>query len=248
VVFLALHGGTGEDGRLQSVLELAGLCYTGSGPLGSALAMDKDVSKRLFRDAAIPTPDWMLSPFSAADVELKLGTPVIVKPNAQGSTVGLSLVRQAEGLDRAIARAAEFGEVMAEQFIAGRELTVGVLDGRPLAVGEILIGHDAVFEYEEKYQAGAVREVFPADVPASVAAEAQRLALAAHGVLKLDGFSRADFRLDEEGALWLLEVNTLPGMTATSLLPQSANAAGIPFDALCQRILELGLNRAAGQA
>ncbi|GAB3245819.1 D-alanine--D-alanine ligase [Chitinimonas naiadis] len=246
LVFLALHGGTGEDGTLQAMLNLAGVAYTGSGQLGSAIAMDKDMAKRLFVAADIPTPSWMMAPAGSAAVASGLGFPLIVKPNSQGSTVGLSIVRQPAELEPAIRLAGQYGgEVMLERYIAGRELTVGVLDGKALAVGEILLGTQPVFDYRTKYQAGAVREVFPADVPPTIEQEAQRLAVLAHHVLKLDGYSRADFRLDADGQLWCLEVNTLPGMTATSLLPQSAAAVGIDFPALCECICQLALARHA---
>jgi len=244
VVFLALHGGSGENGQFQALLELAGVVFTGSGSFGSGLAMDKDVSKRLFRAAGIPTPDWTVAPLSSGESAVRLGYPMIVKPNAQGSTIGLSLVRSSEDLDAAIRVASPYGEILFERFIRGRELTVGVLAGEALAVGEILLDPDATFTYEQKYQAGAVQEVFPADIPPSVRDEVKRLALLAHSCLKLDDYSRSDFRLDESGQLWLIEVNTLPGLTATSLLPQSAAAAGIDYSTLCERICELALRRA----
>ncbi len=243
LVFLALHGGTGENGEVQALLDLAGISYTGSGPLGSGMAMDKDISKRLFRTAGVRTPDWTMGPAAASASEI--GLPIVVKPNGQGSTVGLSLVRAADDLARAAQIAGQYGEVMFEQFIAGRELTVGVLDGVALTVGEIALDPDTVFSYQDKYQPGAVRETFPADLPPAVTAEAQRLALAAHRALKLDGYSRSDFRLDADGLLWLIEVNTLPGMTATSLLPQSAAAAGIDYETLCERISTLAIERHA---
>jgi len=248
VVFLALHGGSGEDGRIQSLLELAAIPYTGAGPLGSALAMDKDVAKRLFRAAGIDTPDWLTGAASAGEIVQRLGLPVVVKPNAQGSTVGLSLVRAEADVDAAVAVASEFGEVLFERFVPGREVTVGVLDGVALAVGEVAIPADSVFGYADKYQVGAVVERFPADLPEPLARHAQDVAAHAHRVLKLDGYSRSDFRLDAEGRLWLLEVNTLPGLTATSLLPQSAAAVGIEFGALCEHICELGMQRAGGMA
>ncbi|MDQ7914596.1 D-alanine--D-alanine ligase [Pseudomonas sp. 102515] len=242
LLFLALHGGTGENGTLQTLLDLAELRYTGSGRVGSAVAMDKDLSKRLFRAAAVPTADWLMAPVAAATVAATLGFPVIVKPSQQGSTVGLSKVSRAEDLQPAIELALRYDrEVMIERFVAGRELTVGVLGDQPLAVGEIVLGQSGVFDYTSKYQPKGAVEVFPAEVSPEIAEEARRLALAAHRALKLDGYSRADFRLDAEGRLWCLEVNTLPGMTATSLLPQSAAAMGIDFDELCERICQLAL-------
>ena len=154
VVFIALHGGAGEDGRIQAVLDLAGLAYTGSNHIASAAAMDKDLSKRLFRAAGVPTADWRMAPVAAEEVAGALGWPVVVKPNKQGSTVGLSVVRAADALPAAIALAQRYDdEVMVERFIPGRELTVGVLQGRALPVGEI-IAPGEVFDYRAKYQAG----------------------------------------------------------------------------------------------
>jgi len=237
VVFLALHGGTGENGTVQSLLDLHGLRYTGSGRLGSALAWDKGVAKELFALWQIPTPPWRKAPASAETIERELGFPVIVKPSGQGSTVGLSLVREGAGLDEAVALAASYdGDVLIETYIAGRELTVGVLGDQPLAVGEIIPAHGDIFDYESKYQPGAATEVFPADIPGALAKQVQALGLIAHAALRLSAYSRADFRLDENGSLWCLEVNTLPGLSRGSLLPQSAAAAGIPFDELCERI------------
>ena len=236
VVFIALHGGAGEDGRLQAMLDLAGLRYTGSNHIASAAAMDKDLSKRLFRAAGVPTADWLMSPVATGDVERTLGFPVVVKPNKQGSTVGLTVVRAVEQLGPALELALRYDdEVMIERFVAGREFTVGVLDGVALPPGEI-IAPGEVFDYQSKYQAGGAREVFPADIPASEAAELQRLALAAHRALKLGVYSRVDFRRDAAGGFWCLEVNSLPGLTATSLLPQAARAAGIDFATLLARI------------
>jgi D-alanine-D-alanine ligase len=244
VIFLALHGGTGEDGTVQAMLDMAGMAYTGSGHLASAVAMDKDMSKRLFVAAGIATPRWLMAPCRGDTVAQELGYPLVVKPNRQGSTVGLSVVRSHDALEAAIHHASKFDrEVMLEQFIAGRELTVGVLGDEALTVGEILLEPDAVFDYADKYQLGAVREVFPADLPESIAKAAQEAAVRAHRALKLEGYSRTDFRLDSEGRLWCLEVNSLPGMTATSLLPQSAAASKIPFPELCERICRAGVER-----
>src|ERR1700691_5894885 len=236
VVFLALHGGAGEDGHLQAMLDLAGLAYTGSNHIASAAAMDKDLSKRLFRAAGGPTADWKMAPVTLAEIESTFGWPVVVKPSKQGSTVGLTVVREAADLWAAITLAASFDdEVMVEKFIAGREFTVGVLDGAPLPVGEI-IPPGEVFDYQAKYQAGGAREVFPADLPAAEAAQLQEYAIGAHRVLKLGAYSRIDFRRDAHGGFWCLEANSLPGMTATSLLPQAAKAAGIDFPELLERI------------
>ena len=241
VVFLALHGGAGEDGRIQAVLDLAGLAYTGSNHIASATAMDKDLSKRLFRAAAVPTADWLMAPVLAHDVSETLGWPVVVKPNKQGSTVGLSIVRQPGDLVAALALADRFdNEVMVERFVPGRELTVGVLDGEALPVGEI-ITRGEVFDYEAKYQKGAAREVFPADLPATAARELQELALRAHAALKLGVYSRVDFRMDPQGRFWCLEANSLPGMTSSSLLPQAARVAGIEFPKLVERICRAAL-------
>lgn len=238
VIFLALHGGAGEDGTIQALLGIIGVPYTGSGPMPSGIAMDKDISKRLFRAAGVATPDWVMAPVSVTEVQRRFGWPVVVKPSREGSTVGLSVVRQAGELEPAISLAARYDEeVLVEGFIPGRELTVGILDGEALAVGEIIPQHE-IFDYECKYTPGMSQEIFPADISPALTAESQRLGLAAHRALKLGGYSRVDFRLTPEGALFCLEVNTLPGMTATSLMPQSARAAGIEFAELCDRICQ----------
>lgn len=241
LVFLALHGGAGEDGTIQGALDLAGIPYTGSGTLGSALAMDKDIAKRLFLAAGVPTPKWLMAPAEPAHIVEQLGLPVIVKPNSQGSTVGLTLVGEEASLPGALEEAAGFDdEVMIEQYIPGRELTVGILDDEALAVGEIVPLTGEIFDYTAKYQSDAAQEIFPADVPEDVARRVQLLGVQAHRALKLASYSRADFRMDPQGGLWCLEVNTLPGLTAGSLLPQSAGAAGIDFAQLCERICRAG--------
>jgi D-alanine-D-alanine ligase len=253
VVFLALHGGQGEDGTLQALLDLTSVPYTGSGHLASALAMDKDLSKHLFRAAGVPTADWRMAPISgignwesgigdfAAEVERELGLPVIVKPSKQGSTVGLSIVREIGALWDAIDEAAKYDdEVMVEQFIPGRELTVGILGDEPLPVGEIIPVHE-IYDYECKYTAGMAREIFPADLTAEETRTIQDLARRAFRALKLRGYARIDFRMSPDGVFYCLEANTLPGMTALSLIPQAAAAAGITFPELCERIVQLAL-------
>ena len=260
VVFLALHGGQGEDGTLQALLDLTGVPYTGSGHLASALAMDKDLSKHLFRAAGVSTPDWRMAPISGigsresgigtagkrepnfgAEVEQKLGLPVIVKPSKQGSTVGLSIVREIGSLWDAIDEAARYDdEVMVEQFIPGRELTVGILGDEALPVGEIIPVHE-IYDYECKYTAGMAREIFPADLTVEGTRTIQDLARRAFRALKLRGYARIDFRMSPDGVFYCLEANTLPGMTALSLIPQAAAAQGISFPELCDRIVRLAL-------
>lgn len=248
VVFLALHGGTGEDGTIQALLDLTGVPYTGSGHLASALAMDKDLSKRIFRDAGVPTADWRMAPVPVEEVSAALGWPLVVKPSKQGSTVGLSLVRAPDEYDAAVAEAYRHDdEVMIEAFVPGRELTVAVLGGEPLPVGEIIPAKE-LYDYECKYTPGMAEEIFPADLPEDVTRRVQELAVRAYRALKLEGCARIDFRMAPDGALYCLEANTLPGMTGTSLVPQAAAAAGISFPELCERIALLALERSSGAA
>ncbi|QBS40491.1 D-alanine--D-alanine ligase [Nocardia sp. CS682] len=243
VVFLALHGGTGENGTIQGLLDLAGVPYTGSGVLASAVAMDKDVSKRLFRLAGVPTPDWyMVGP--EAEFDDQLGCPVVVKPNKQGSTVGLTVVKDPALFADAV-RVARLHdeEVMVEKFVPGREFVIGVLGGEALAVGEIIPQGSEIFDYRNKYQVDGAVEIFPAQISDAQADEMRSLAVQAHNALKLGNYSRVDFRVDSEGRMWCLEANTLPGMTATSLLPQSAAVVGIGFAELCEKICENALTK-----
>ena len=243
VVFLALHGGMGEDGTIQALLDMAHVKYTGSGHLSSALAMDKDLSKKLFRAAGVQTADWLMAPASVDEVEKKLGLPVVVKPSKQGSTVGLSVVKKREDLDAAVKEGWRYDdEVMIEKFIAGRELTVGILGDMALPVGEIKPVHE-IYDYECKYTAGMAVEEFPAKLSPEQTQRVQAQAVAAFKSLKLRGYARIDFRLSPsdddggEGEFYCLEANTLPGMTELSLIPQGAQAAGISFPELCERIV-----------
>ncbi|MBT4289794.1 MAG: D-alanine--D-alanine ligase [Deltaproteobacteria bacterium] len=242
VVFLALHGGTGEDGTIQAFLDLAGLPYTGSGHKASANAMDKDISKQLFRYTGVPTANWLMMPVSNQEIIDKIGLPAVIKSNKQGSTVGLTIVKKPEDIEAAIQKAyLHDDEVMIEKYIDGRELTVGILDETALSVGEIIPKCSDHFDYESKYQVGGAEEIFPADLSEEETELIKELGLKAHKVLKLEGYSRVDFRLDTKGQLWCLEANTLPGMTATSLLPQSANVLGIDFPNLCEKICQLAI-------
>jgi D-alanine-D-alanine ligase len=252
VVFIALHGGAGEDGTLQALLDLTGRPYTGSSMLASALAMDKAMSKRLFEHAAIPTPRWLLlradgpAPLSE-DLEPLGGLPVVVKPNDQGSTVGLSLVREAKDLARAFAEAVRFSKgVLVESYVPGRELTVGVLGDEALPVVEIF-PEGGLYDYRCKYTAGMSRYECPAQLETGLASRIRELGRRAFQVLGCRGVARVDFRLDPEGRPYCLEVNTVPGMTPTSLVPMAAKARGLSYDDVVARMLELGLEAAAGQ-
>lgn len=245
VVFLALHGGAGEDGTIQALLDLAGKPYTGSGVLASALAMDKAMSKQLFEHAGIPTPKWRLLSAGEAPGEIDAaalgGYPLIVKPNAEGSTVGLTVVTEPDDLPAAIEEAARHdANVLVEQFIPGRELTVALLGDEVLPIVEICpkSGH---YDYEAKYTAGRSEYFCPADLPEPLARRVQQLGLRAAQVLGCRGVSRVDFRLDPGNDPYCLEVNTIPGMTPTSLVPMAAKARGMSYDALVGRMLDLAM-------
>lgn len=241
-VFLVLHGRQGEGGDVQELLEAAGVAFTGSDARSSRLAMDKDESKRRFRDAGIPTPEWLTWPARQSDIE-ELGLPLIVKPSRVGSTVGLSLMSDPTELDAAVGKALTFDDqVILERFLPGREYTVGVVEDRALGVGEI-VPPDVIFDFHSKYTPGRAQELFPAEIDPDLEKRLRDLALAAHEALALRDFSRVDFRLDAKGSPYCLEVNTLPGMTPTSLLPQSAAVFGISFEDLCDRMIRLALAR-----
>ncbi len=244
VVFIALHGGVGEDGTVQAVLDVIGVPYTGSGHLASALAMDKDLSKRVVRDYGIAVPAWLRGPPVTADaVRGEVGFPCVVKPSKQGSSVGLTLVKQARDLAAAVALAARFDdEVMVERFVPGPELTVGILGEEPLPVIEIRPRHE-MFDYECKYQPGMSEEICPAPIEPALAAATQEAGRRAHRALKLAGYSRVDFRVGTDGTIFFLEANTAPGMTANSLIPKAARAAGMAFPAFAEAICNLALAR-----
>lgn len=253
VVFPALHGGSGEDGTIQTLLEMAGIPFVGSDRVACALAMDKDLSKRLLRDAGVPTPAWITARGrKEGDRRLRevldtLGLPVIVKPPSGGSTLGLTLAHDQEELLRGMVEALEYeSRVLFEKYVQGRELTVGILGDEALPVGEIVPEHE-LFDYECKYRPGMAQEIFPADLPDSAAARVRKMALAAHRALGMRDFSRVDFILDGEGVPWCLEVNALPGLTANSLLPKAGLAAGISFPELCHRLAEMARKRGVGK-
>ncbi len=254
LVFIALHGGEGEDGTVQAALEKAGLPFTGSRSAPSRLAMDKHLSKRHMFQAGIATPAWVkldLSPsarrphwkgFPALAAFLKEhGPPVVVKPNREGSTVGLSVVEALGDLDQALMLAGEFGRrVLVEAYIPGRELTASVLEDVPLPIVEI-VPKGGLFDYESKYSDGRSAYFVPADLPLKTAVAIQDAAVRLYGSLGCRHYARVDFRLNPQGEFFCLELNTLPGMTSHSLTPMAAAAVEIDFDGLIERIVQAAL-------
>jgi D-alanine-D-alanine ligase len=206
--------------------------------------MDKDVAKILFKSNNVPTPDWLMAPAALEEVNEKIGFPLVVKPSKEGSTVGLTVVKSADNFDEAVKTALKYdNEVLIEKFIQGREFTVGVLADKPLGVGEIIPVFAEIFDYKSKYQKGGAKEVFPAQITRFQTDYIRETALKAHKTLKMKDYSRVDFRMDNDGNIYCLEVNALPGMTATSLLPQSAAVMGITFTELCETICNLAVER-----
>ena len=242
-VFLALHGGMGENGQLQATLDVHGIRYTGTGYLGSALAMDKEISKRLFESVGIPTPPWTMYDAEREGVqkiEDEIGYPCVVKPMDCGSSVGVRMANDRGELETALSEAARYGRrVLVERRIVGRELTVGLLFGEALPAVEIVV-REGFYDYENKYK-GTTEEICPAPIPEEIAARAAELSKRGFSVLQLKGYARFDYMLDEAGELWCLEANTLPGMTPTSLLPQMAAEIGLDYDSLCERLVQLAL-------
>lgn len=244
VAFIALHGGFGEDGRLQAALEMANIPHTGTSYLGCALAFNKDVSKRVMRSSGITTPEWREVRDAEAEVsglEVPFGFPRIVKPAKGGSTLGVSLVESEEEFEDVVRKTLDYGEVvLVEEFVEGREFTVGVLGEEALPVIEI-VSSGRIFDYESKYQPGAAAEICPAPIPDDLASKLQGLALLVHESLKVgkEAYSRVDFRVSRNGEPFCLEANVLPGMTPNSLLPLAASTAGIEFPDLCARISDM---------
>ena len=246
IVFMGLHGDVGENGKLQATFDLLGIRYTGPNYLGSALAMDKGIAKKIFKMSGVPTPLGTSMKKVQKDValaELGLSLPVVVKPCSGGSSIGVYIVDTEEAYREAIEKSFKYeDEVVIEPYIKGREFACGIIDGKALPVIEI-IPKTGFFDYANKYQAGATEEICPAPIPDEIAEKMQRATELAFKSLKLDIYSRADFLLDANGDIYCLEVNTLPGMTATSLLPQEAKAAGIEYGELCELIIEKSLAR-----
>ena len=244
VVFLALHGRTGEDGRVQATLDMLGVPYTGSGCLSSAIAMDKDLTKRLVAPEGVNTPAWQLVESASLDADAvcaKAVYPCVVKPDDSGSSIGVFIAQDEAELRTALVEAAKEGSrILVEQYVSGREIQIAILGDGCLPSIEI-IPAEGFYDYRNKYQPGAAKEITPAEIPPETERELARQAMIVFKTIGLRAYSRADFILDAEGKLWFLEINTLPGMTPTSLVPQEAAAVGIAYDELCERIIALSM-------
>jgi D-alanine-D-alanine ligase len=260
LVFIALHGGDGENGALQALLDMAKIPYTGSGFFSSAVTMDKAMSKRIFAQESIPTPPWgeWWAPedpttrwrpgLTDADLQHLGGYPIIVKPNDQGSTIGITRVDSPAGIPAAAELARKYGRlILVERFIEGREVTVSVLNGRALPVVEIF-PEGGWYDYEHKYTAGASRYECPAALPQETSEKLLALGLKAYRSLRCEGVARVDFRLAPDGTPYCLEVNTVPGMTETSLVPKAAAAAGLSYEDLVREIVDASPARRARAA
>ena len=246
VVFNAVHGLYGEDGRLQTLLEIREMPYTGSGMIASVSCMDKVITKRMLRDAGISTPACLIVNKKESGIKEKImqrfSLPVVIKPASQGSSIGVEIVKEENQLDEALANAFKYSrDILVEEFIGGKELTVSMMqkDGEVVALPVIHIApHSGTYDYHSKYTKGATEYICPADLDEETTKKVQEISKQAYEVLGCSGVARADVMLDEEGNGYVLEINTVPGMTATSLVPKAAAAAGISFPELCNIILQ----------
>lgn len=246
IVFLALHGANGEDGKVQSVLDLMGIKYTGSGPLSSGMAMDKGITKMVFEAKGVPTPKGITLEKGKCSSQLAdygMGFPVIVKPCCGGSSVGVCIANNQTEYQAALLEAFSYeNEVVVEQFITGREFSVAVVDGKAYPVIEIA-PLQGFYDYKNKYQAGSCVENCPADLSSALTKEMQKYAEMGYKALNLQAYARLDFLMDDEGNMYCLEANTLPGMTPTSLIPQEAKAIGMDYPQLCEKLIEVSLKK-----
>ena len=246
IVFLALHGANGEDGKVQSVLDLMGIKYTGSGPLSSGMAMDKGITKMVFEAKGVPTPKGITLEKGKCSSQLAdygMGFPVIVKPCCGGSSVGVCIANNQTEYQAALLEAFSYeNEVVVEQFITGREFSVAVVDGKAYPVIEIA-PLQGFYDYKNKYQAGSCVETCPADLSSALTKEMQKYAEMGYKALNLQAYARLDFLMDDEGNMYCLEANTLPGMTPTSLIPQEAKAIGMDYPQLCEKLIEVSLKK-----
>ena len=248
LAYLALHGRWGEDGTIQSLLELRGIKYTGSGILASSLAMNKAMTKVVIQDAGVSTPKWITAEKRVNDFEKicrqikdDFGYPCVIKPNDQGSTVGLTICKEESQVADAIKLSLKFSDTaLIEEYIPGRELTISILEGKALPVLEIK-PKSGFYDYENKYTAGRSEYICPAELPEDISMPMQEQALTAFNAVGCSTYSRIDFRLTDEGKFYCLEINTLPGMTSLSLVPKAAKAAGISFEELVEKIVKNAL-------
>lgn len=246
IVFLALHGANGEDGKVQSVLDLMGIKYTGCGPLSSGMAMDKGITKMVFEAKGVPTPKGMTLEKGECSSYLSdygMDFPVIVKPCCGGSSVGVCIAHNQQEYGAALMEAFSYeNQVVVEQFITGREFSVAVVDGKAYPVIEIA-PLEGFYDYKNKYSAGSCVETCPADLSASLTKEMQMYAEKGYEALNLQAYARLDFLMEEDGSMYCLEANTLPGMTPTSLIPQEASVIGMNYPQLCEKLIEVSLKK-----
>lgn len=246
IVFMALHGENGENGKVQAAFDLFGIKYTGSDYLSSAIAMNKGVAKEFFKANGIPTPKGISMEKSHREddvTKLDLQLPCVVKPCCGGSSIGVTIVCSPEEFKAALDEGFRWeNELIIEEFVQGREFSVGVIEGKALPVIEIA-PVEGFYDYKNKYKAGSAVETCPAQIPEEITGQMQQYARAVADVIGLDTYSRADFLLNEKGEIFCLEVNTLPGMTATSLLPQEAAVVGMDYQQLCEKLIEISLNK-----
>jgi D-alanine-D-alanine ligase len=256
VAFIAMHGRDGEDGTVQELLEILDIPYTGSRVVACIRATDKVLAKHLMIEAGIPTPEFFafsetaFRELGAADalpaIEERLDFPIVVKPSSGGSALGIKFARSTADVPAALVAAFSYdSRVLLERYVDGRDLAVSILDGEPLPVVEAVPRDEEFYDFEARYEIGRTDFICPADLPGDVTARAQELAVQTYRLLGCEAFGRVDLMLDREGELTVLEVNPIPGLTETSLLPQAAEAAGISFDELVGRIVELAAPRAA---
>jgi D-alanine-D-alanine ligase len=246
IVFMALHGENGENGKLQAAFDLLGIRYTGSDYLSSAIAMNKGIAKQFFLANGIPTPMGISMTREKREddiTKLSVKLPCVVKPCCGGSSIGVTIVRTPEEFSAALEEGFRFeDELVIEEYVEGREFSVGVMEGKALPVIEIA-PIEGFYDYKNKYKAGSAVETCPADIPEETAAQMQHYAEEVARVIGLDTYSRSDFLLRENGEMFCLEANTLPGMTPTSLLPQEASVIGMSFRELCEKIMEISMKR-----
>jgi len=246
IVFLALHGSNGEDGKIQAAFDLFGIRYTGTGSLGSAMAMDKGISRQLLRQGGVPVPAGAVFDKKGGSHSLEglgLDFPVVVKPCCGGSSIGVSIAYDQGEYEKALLDAFAWeDQVVVEEYVLGREFSVGVVDGEALPVIEIA-PLKGFYDYKNKYEPGSAVETCPAEIPQEKADEMREYARQGHKLLKLDAYSRLDFMMRGDGRIYCLEANTLPGMTPTSLLPQEAAATGVDFPKLCEKLIEVSMKK-----